>query len=254
MKLDFTTDKYKHFLEHLIKINFPIYTINDWILSKPKNGLILRHDVDRNIRQSIKIAKIASGLKIKGTFNFRVLNNKVDEKAIISISKMGHEIGYHYEDLSIAKGDISLAVELFEKNLSKLRQFCEIKTATMHGRPLSKYDNRDIWNYVDIEQFKLNGEAYKSIDYKNLYYLTDTGRTWSETSANLRDNVFNSIPTPSNLRSTDDLKTFFASNDKASIAIVFHPERWSSNYFHLLLQISIDFLSSTTKKILNILR
>ena len=135
-----------------------------------------------------------------------------------------------------------------------LRQFCEIKTATMRGRPLSKYDNRDIWNFVDIEYFKLNGEAYKSIDYKNLYYLTDTGRTWSETSANLRDNAFNSIPIPSNLRSTDDLKSFFTLNDGSSIAIVFHPERWSSNYFHLLLQIFIDFVSSTIKKTLKILR
>ena len=29
--------------------------------------------------------------------------------------RMGHGIRYHYEDLSIAKGDISLAVEVLEK-------------------------------------------------------------------------------------------------------------------------------------------
>ena len=28
---------------------------------------------------------------------------------------MGHEIGYHYEDLSIAKGDVDKAIEYFEK-------------------------------------------------------------------------------------------------------------------------------------------
>ena len=254
MKLDFTVDKYKDFLKHLKDKNFPIYTINDWILLEPKSGLILRHDVDRNSSQSVKIAKIASDLDIKGTFNFRVLNNKVDDKAIISISKMGHEIGYHYEDLSIAKGDIDKAISLFKKNLNILRKFCEIKTATMHGRPLSKYDNRDIWNHVDIGQFSLNGEAYGSIDYKNLFYLTDTGRTWSQTTANLRDSVFNSIPVPSNVNSTDDIKIFVSSNSKASIAIVFHPERWSSNYFHLFIQITIDFITSTIKKILKTLR
>ena len=59
MKYDFTTYKYRSFLEHLIDINFPIYTISDWIEKQPKNGIILRHDVDRNTNQAIKIATMA---------------------------------------------------------------------------------------------------------------------------------------------------------------------------------------------------
>ena len=31
-----------------------------------------------------------------------------------------------------------------------LRQFSDVKTATMHGRPLSKFDNRDIWKLQEI--------------------------------------------------------------------------------------------------------
>ena len=31
MKSDFTTEKYRSFLVHLKNINFPIYTLNDWI-------------------------------------------------------------------------------------------------------------------------------------------------------------------------------------------------------------------------------
>jgi len=254
MKSDFTTEKYSSFLEHLKYINFPIYTINDWIKTQPKNGIVLRHDVDRNPNQSIKIAKIASDLDVKGTFNFRVLKNQVDEKAVTVISKLGHEIGYHYEDLSIAKGNMDLAIELFHKNLELLRKFTEVKTATMHGRPLSRFDNRNIWEFANVTQFNLNGEAYISLDYKNLYYLTDTGRTWAETNANLRDSAMNSIPIPDTIKSTEDIKNFIDSNREASIAIVFHPERWSSNYFDLFLQTFVDFLSSTIKKILRFFR
>ena len=79
MKLDFTTVKYKDFLIYLKKSNIPVFTIKDWITKQPKNGIILRHDVDRNPNQAIKIAEIASELNIKGTFNFRVLNNKTND-------------------------------------------------------------------------------------------------------------------------------------------------------------------------------
>ena len=72
MKLDFTTVKYKDFLIYLKKSNIPVFTIKDWITKQPKNGIILRHDVDRNPNQAIKIAEIASELNIKGTFNFPI--------------------------------------------------------------------------------------------------------------------------------------------------------------------------------------
>ncbi|MCF8236484.1 MAG: hypothetical protein K9J33_16855, partial [Bacteroidales bacterium] len=36
--------------------------------------------------------------------------------------------------------------ECFNKDLSYLRQFAEVKTMTMEGAPLSRYDNRNLWN------------------------------------------------------------------------------------------------------------
>ena len=254
MMYDFTTNKYAEFLNALVKVNFPIYTIVEWIKKKPSEGLILRHDVDRKPKQAIKIAKIAAECGAIGTFNFRVLRDRTDKNAVVDISNMGHEIGYHYEDLSIAKGDVDTAIEYFEKNLKLLREIADVKTATMHGRPLSKYDNRDIWKFTNVKRFNLYGEAYKSIDYKNIYYLTDTGRTWGETNANLRDSAIDAIKTPKHLRSTDDVKEFISSNPNISVAIVFHPERWSSNYLQLFFQSLIDLSASTIKRIIKLIR
>ena len=76
--------------------------------------LILRHDVDRKPNQAIKLAKIAFENDVQATFNFRVLRDRTDN-AVIEIAKMGHEIGYHYEDLSIAKGDINLSIQFLKK-------------------------------------------------------------------------------------------------------------------------------------------
>ena len=127
MKFDFTTKEYEKFFTYLKYIKFPIYTIRDWIIKNPSNGMILRHDVDRNPKQSLRIAEISSELGIAGTFNFRVLNNRIHEEIVVKITELGHEIGYHYEDLSIANGDMKLAIELFDKNLQMLRQFSDVK-------------------------------------------------------------------------------------------------------------------------------
>ena len=140
--------------------------------------------------------------------------------------------------LSIAKGDVDKAIEYFEKNLKLLREIADVKTATMHGRPLSKYDNRDIWKFTNVERFNLYGEAYKSIDYKNIYYLTDTGRTWGETNANL-----DSIGFSTNSKRLKNYRyvKIIKSNPNISVAIVFHPERWSSNSTQLFFQAKLTF-------------
>jgi len=51
------------------------------------------------------------------------------------------------------------------------------------------YDNRDLWKRYDFRQFGLAGEAYLSIDYHRLAYLTDAGRSWADNPYNLRDRV-----------------------------------------------------------------
>ena len=52
----------------------------------------------------------------------------------------------------------------------------------MHGSPLSKYNNRDLWTHYDYHSYKIRGEAFLSFEQNNddIHYLTDTGRTWSD--------------------------------------------------------------------------
>ena len=51
----------------------------------------------------------------------------------------------------------------------------------MHGSPLSKYNNRDLWEHYDYHSYGIRGEAFLSFeqDHDDIHYLTDTGRTWS---------------------------------------------------------------------------
>ncbi|MCX6266812.1 MAG: hypothetical protein NTW16_05570 [Bacteroidetes bacterium] len=43
---------------------------------------------------------------IRGSYYFRVVPESYDETIIREIALLGHEIGYHYEDLTLAGGDV----------------------------------------------------------------------------------------------------------------------------------------------------
>jgi len=64
-------------------------------------NIILRHDIDLRPDMAVQSARIESKLGISGTFYFRSVNESWDEVAITKIANMGHEVGYHYEDLAL---------------------------------------------------------------------------------------------------------------------------------------------------------
>ncbi len=59
----------------------------------------------------------------------------------------------------------------------------------MHGSPLSKWDNRDLWKKYDYRDFGIIAEPYFDLDFDEVFYLTDTGRRWDGSSVSVRDKV-----------------------------------------------------------------
>ena len=127
---------------------------------------------------------------------------------IRKIRNLGHEIGYHYEVLSKTKGDYTKAITLFQTELEEFRKICPVNTICMHGSPLSKYNNRDLWTRYDYHSYGISGEAFLSFEQTrdDFHYLTDTGRTWSG-KRSLRDvmKTTSAHDDPVSLDSTDDL-------------------------------------------------
>ncbi len=107
---------------------------------------------------------------------------------------MGHEIGYHYETMDTCKGSIDKAYNEFCRNLDKFRTLAEIKTISMHGSPMSKFDNRDIWKKYDYRKLGILAEPYFDINFNELFYITDTGRRWDGHLYNVRDKATTANP------------------------------------------------------------
>lgn len=246
-QIDFTYYKYKELIKAIINSNYKVYTVFDWINDKPHEGILIRHDVDRWAKNSLDIAKLENDYSIKATYYFRKTKDSFKPEIIKEIAKMNHEIGYHYEDLSLANGNYEKAKELFSFHLSRLREFSDVKTCAMHGRPFSKYDNRDLWKKFQLKDFDLDSEAFLSIDYSDTYYFTDTGRSWADNSANLRDKV--QTNKTANINTTDELIEFIKNNKNEKIAIVMHPERWGKDYSNYLTSLFLDYFINILKKL-----
>ena len=81
---------------------FSFLTFEDFLANSSKKIIVLRHDVDALPQNSLEFAKIQADIGIKGTYYFRIVPESFDIKIIKEIYSLGHEIGYHYEDVSLA--------------------------------------------------------------------------------------------------------------------------------------------------------
>lgn len=202
--------------------------------------VILRHDVDARPTNALKCARLEKKMGITGTYYFRITPGSYDENVISEIHSLGHEIGYHYEDLAATHGNYELAIKLFEQNLAKLRRLVPIETICMHGSPLSKYDNRKLWEKYDYRDFGIKGEPYLDIDFREILYLTDTGRRWDGDRYSIRDRVIQPGELPASevqalvkspvCRTTFDIvRAVDAGLMPSGIMITLHPQRWDDN-------------------------
>jgi hypothetical protein len=251
---DFTLDKYISLCRIIQDLNYSFLSVRDYInlsycATKPDKLIVIRHDVDRWITNSVRMAEAEKKMGISSTYYFRYPAT-YNSNIISYIHSLGHEIGYHYEDLSRNHGDDVQAIRDFRTHLNYFRSTVPIDTICMHGNPLSPYDNRNLWENYSIKDLDLIGEAYLSIP--DLPYFTDTGRTWSGKRAFF--DFMNEKKFIPNIVSTDDLMNWIKENSPPSLYITIHPERWAPNSYRFFASWSFDFLANILKGILRLLR
>ena len=66
--------------------------------------------MDLKAENSLATARIEHGLGVKASYYFRIVPQSNKPDIIKEIASMGHEIGYHYEDMSICEGDTEKAI------------------------------------------------------------------------------------------------------------------------------------------------
>ena len=211
--MDFTLNTLERLLKSLDNSGYHFFSIREFLenrASRQGKLIILRHDVDKKPANSLSTARLESELGIHGTYYFRINQENFNRAIIKEIASLGHEIGYHYEDLQLAsqkskvksqksKGErrkpggndeeelAGVAIESFRENLEKLREIAPIDTICMHGSPMSYIDTRVLWKYYDYGNLGISVEPYFDFSLEEMLYLTDTGRRWDGSSFSIRD-------------------------------------------------------------------
>lgn len=226
--MDFTFTKYYELIEALQEKAYAFITLEDYFHGTDVSDyVILRHDVDRNITNALKMASFENKLNIRATYNFRYKQFILNPGEVRKINQLGHACGYHYEEVAKQKGRLVKARNSFEKHLEMAREIVPVKTIAMHGSPLSSYDNRQLCEAYDYKRLGLLGEAYLDVDFDTVFYLTDTGRLWNDRKYNLRDH--SSPASQESWKNTDGLISSINRGELPSrIMLNIHPERWNS--------------------------
>lgn len=255
MVRDFTFKIYGQLLDAMLEANYNPSTYLDYIEGKHGDYkvFVLRHDVDKRPENSLRMAQIQHEKGIKATYYWRIVPESYDEGIIRQVVGLGHELGFHYEDLTLAKGDKRKAIEQFELNLEKFRQFYPVKTICMHGSPFSRWDNRGIWEDHDYRKYGVIAEPYFDTDFNQVFYVSDTGRKWNNTGASVRDKVESSY----NIRvdSTSDLIQKLRKGELPNTLMHnVHPQRWNNNMLAWTNELVVQNLKNVVKSVLIRLR
>jgi hypothetical protein len=229
VKRDFTLHVFQEILRVFLSSGYGFQTFAAFLEKPERKVVLMRHDVDKRPRNARAMAEIEHNLGIQTSYYFRILPKFFDRSVIRDIAAMGHEIGYHYEDLTLAAGDRDRAARLFESHLEEFRRIVPVKTICMHGSPLSRWDNRLIWETIDYHDYGIMGEPYLDLDFDEVLYLSDTGRRWNGGSVSIRDKVNSHYQI--DIRTTVQLMTSLGNGclpDRLMFNI--HPQRWEDRW------------------------
>jgi hypothetical protein len=204
--IEFTFTSFKKILTSYLVSGYKIVPICDYFTNTVKSTdriLLLRHDVDRYPKNALKMAEMEKKMRVRASYYFRVIPSVYDKELIERIQKLGHEVSYHYEDLSLKRGNSQMAIEHFQFQLLKFREFAPILTICRHGSPLSKWDNKKLWEVYSYKDYGIICDTEFDIDYNRVFYITDNGMGWNKFSYSVRDKVETKLSIP--IKNTENM-------------------------------------------------
>lgn len=187
----------------------------------PKPFVLLRHDVDLDLSNSLRIALIEKELDIRSCFMvmtnspFYSLDDNYNKSIITDIINSGHEIGLHFNfDNNSDRNDI---IEI-EQTENKINNSCENLEAITGSKINSISFHRPLPQFLR-GPFYINGRVNAYSAELMRWYLSDSKGNWREgdpidSLAQSKNNVLQLLMHPiwwddKHLDAPDRLQTFF---------------------------------------------
>jgi len=175
----FKFSHYEQTLQSAIAKGYKIIKLINYKINRNKI-IFLRHDVDFDLSQALKIAQIERSLGINSSFFIRMHGNynpfSFNNYLIIKkIQSMGHEIGLHHE-LGFAKFTNEDESDLIIKGKFLLESII--------GAPIKgiSFHQPSLWNKMNLDVYSLGFEydAYQDTFTKHVKYISDSCSRWHD--------------------------------------------------------------------------
>lgn len=185
MKCRFTYDHFRECINFGKKLDFSFYSMYDYLKERPKKKfIVMRHDVDLSLKHALIMAKTEKYLGIKSTYFIRNtgIYNPFYEKnlgIIRQISKLGHEIGIHYDSSNLSANDFK-SFFLSQKKDFELLIGKKIFGAAVHKRKNINASEPGKLNTVEslLSPLDLEYDAYSDVFMKDIKFISDSKYRW----------------------------------------------------------------------------
>lgn len=143
--------------------------------------LIIRHDIDLDLRKAYEFAKLENHYNIKSTYfvmissNFYNILNKESLEILLEILKLGHEIGLHFDETQYkieSENDFFKWVN-YEKSILEKAINKKVKVFSSH-RP-----SQFALHHMSFEKNSLIN-AYSNVYFEKIKYISDSRMKWRE--------------------------------------------------------------------------
>lgn len=200
--------------------------------------IILKHDVETNLKKALLFAQIENKYSHKGSYYVQayLLHNSKNIEILKQIQDLGHEVTYHHDVMDSNKGNIEKAAVEFQKNVERFENngFI-IQTVCQHGNPVIERvgysSNRDFFRnkkitkrYAHITEMMVNFKSRISEDYS---YISDVGYGWKIIFDPENNDVVKSEDKDILLGGLDKVGNII--ENEGSVIVSTHPHRWHSN-------------------------
>jgi hypothetical protein len=249
MARDFTYDIYERLLDAVVANDYRTLTVREYVDREtlPERFLVVRHDIDRKPENALDLARLEAEAGVSASYYFRAIDKTFKPELMREVSELGHEVRYHYEDVDAVEGDTEAARESFAENLRAFRDHVDVDTVSMHGNPLTPYDNRDLWEDAAFGEYDLAGEVYLSVDFTEVVYFSDTNRTWYDETTVVDDWPVGPSAKPEQVESTEDLIDLVESRRHSRLYLLVHPNRWADSYPEWVGEVAKDAATNVGK-------
>lgn len=177
--MTFSYDGYRSLLALIREHHYPIISYRNW--DDFDRCVILRHDIDTDIKKALKMARLEVEEGVVSTYfvlltsDFYNVFSKQNAEMLQEILSLGHDIGLHFDEvrypectsIEAVKKKIQYEVGTLEKAIGS-----KIHAVSMH-RPSKLIMDADL---------KIEGliNFYGKVFFKEFKYLSDSRRRWRE--------------------------------------------------------------------------